>query len=571
MEDLYKADYKSHYSGSWALVIGINQYQHARPLSYATQDAEDVARVLSDLGFSQGGIQLITDGEASKARIQKSYLDYIEMAGSPDDRIVVFFAGHGVTRPGHRGPVGYLVPVDGDLDEPASLIRLDEFTRNGDLIPAKHMLFIFDACFSGLVLEDKRAAQPGAARFITDMLQRRSRQAIAAGKGDQEVADGGGPDGMNSIFTGYLLEALSGKARAGGALTANGVMHYVYERVSQDPRAAQTPHYGHIDGDGDLILVAPEGLSEATPESGLVISTPPEMPEAADPRPVSEATLRFADSNGYASPGDAAFARNTYSSRLGSIDFSDNRREAGADSWLALVVEPQGARPWAVDLAREAARFSEYSPEGTDPFERFWPPRSVKTTIDSVILFDKLSHLSEYWARYVRIDKSGSIEFCDSYLSYFSVKDMRAFRYVQIIGMLWQFLFFAKLMLGQYGSDLGARLLVNLVGTRDTILADFASAPGAGNEKWIEPGGRDKLGRGESLLNLKCPDMNLQVEFGFVPAELDEASSRLIIDRLARQLGLAYNHQSEPRCYKVGTDVFPWQQFFEGQSHGRPG
>src|SRR5512147_804353 len=39
--------YKPHYTNSWALVIGINAYQFASPLSYACNDADAVASVLS--------------------------------------------------------------------------------------------------------------------------------------------------------------------------------------------------------------------------------------------------------------------------------------------------------------------------------------------------------------------------------------------------------------------------------------------------------------------------------------------------------------------------------------------
>jgi hypothetical protein len=569
MDDPYAGDYKPRYDASWALVIGINDYQHARPLSYATQDAEDVAAALSDLGFPENGIRLLTDADACKARIEESYLDYIHVAGSPDDRIVVFFAGHGVTRSGHHGPVGYLVPVDGDPDQAASLIRLDEFTRNADLIPAKHILFIFDACFSGLALEEKRAAKPGAERFVSDMLQRRSRQAIAAGKGDQEVADGGGADGKNSIFTSYLIEALSGEAATGDVLTANGMMHYVYEKVAQDPAAEQTPHYGHIDGNGDLVLIAPSGSLVFGAETDALVPTVPLVPE--EPAAPVERTPAFAEDNGYDKPDDPEFGRNTYSNMLGNMDYTSGHRESKALSWLAVVVEPVADSTVAVDISREAARFSDYSPEGSEPFERLLPPRHIKTTISSVLLFDRLSYDSEYWARYIRIDRAGSLEFCDSLLSYYSYEDMHAFRYVQTIGMVWQFLFFSKLMLGEYGYEHGARLLVNLVGTKDTILTDFASAAGSGNKKWLQPGEEDMMGRSRSLLDLKCPDVNLQMDFRVVPADLDEASSRVIIDSVAVQLGLAYNHQSKPRCYNYGTDTFPWKQFFEIQRHIRPG
>lgn len=61
-------------------------------------------------------------------------------------------------------------------------------------------------------------------------------------------------------------------------------MAYVYNRVATDKNSNQTPHYGHFDGDGDLILIAP-GLSalEATEECDddrlVSIPFPVEEPE----------------------------------------------------------------------------------------------------------------------------------------------------------------------------------------------------------------------------------------------------------------------------------------------------
>lgn len=564
MSDLYAGNFNPHYRKSWALVVGINDYEYTNPLSYARKDAEDIASLLPDLGFSQDCIRLITDRDASRAAILDSYLDYIQIADSPDDRIIVFFAGHGVTQPGYLGQVGYLVPAEGRPEEPASLIRWDQLTRNAELIPAKHMLFILDACFSGLAF--KRAQYPAGQRFVSEMLQRRSRQVITAGKEDEVVADGGGPDGKNSIFTGNLLEGLRGAAvSSSGLLTANQLMHHVYERIAEDPRAQQTPHYGHVDGDGDFVLIAPGEASLFLTESDLIIETPPEMPEAPTTPAAIQTIAAFAERNGYLMPNRPDFGRNLYSNRLGNIDFGNNGQEAKALSWLAVVMEPVDESTLAIDVAKEAAGFANFSPQGSEPFERFTPPREVMTTIDSVILFDKLSYESDYWARYVRIDKGGNIEFCESVYSFFSRKDIQAFRYVQVIGMVWQLLFFGKFILSEYGYERGVRLLANLVGTKDTILADFATERGDGNQKWRELGRSDRLGRGEGLLRLKCPDPNLQMEYRLVPATLDEASSRQIIDDVARQLGLAYNHQSEPRCYNYGTDIFPWPSFFNNR------
>jgi hypothetical protein len=44
-------------------------------------------------------------------------------------------------------------------------------------------------------------------------------------------------------------------------------------------------------------------------------------------------------------------------------------------------------------------------------------------------------------------------------------------------------------------------------------------------------------------------------------ASLGEAEAKKMIVGCAEQLGLAYNHQSRPRCFNFNTDVFPWQEF----------
>jgi hypothetical protein len=246
--------YKPSYVNSWALIIGINQYRKAPPLGYACNDATALAEILAlRFHFPTENIALLTDESATRERILGTFLEYANGRVEPDDRIVVFFAGHGHTVTGRRGEVGYLVPVDGSTDQIATLIRWDDLTRNAELIPAKHILFVMDACYGGLALT--RYTPPGSMRFLKDMLQRYSRQVLTAGKANETVADAGGPRAGHSIFTGHLLDALEGKAATPeGVLTANGVMAYVYDRVATDYQSRQTPHYGFVDGDGDFVF-----------------------------------------------------------------------------------------------------------------------------------------------------------------------------------------------------------------------------------------------------------------------------------------------------------------------------
>jgi hypothetical protein len=273
-------DYSASYSNTYALVIGINDYQHAPPLGYAINDATAASEILAnDFGFDGNNIILLTDKNATKVRIMDSFLSYTHITDI-NDRILFFFAGHGHTVLGHRGEVGFLIPNDGDSQNLSTLIRWDELTRNADLIPAKHVLFVMDACYGGLVLS--RSLPPGSMRFLKDMLLRYSRQVLTAGKADEVVADSGGPIPGHSIFTGHFIEALKGKAASDdGVITANGVMAYVYDRVAKDERSHQTPHYGFFDGDGDFIFRAPifkEDVKEEKKDEDVLISVPSTMP-----------------------------------------------------------------------------------------------------------------------------------------------------------------------------------------------------------------------------------------------------------------------------------------------------
>jgi hypothetical protein len=280
-------NYKPLYSESRALVIGINKYHHLSPLFHARNDAEAIANTLTThFKFSRERVALLTDGAATRARILETFLSFATDATvCADDRILIFFAGHGHTFSGRKGETGFLVPVDGKADDLSTLIRWDELTRNAELIAAKHLLFIMDACYGGLALT-RKPPPPGSMRFLKDMLQRYSRQVLTAGKADEAVNDSGGPRSGHSIFTGHVLDALEGGAATSeGIISANGLMAYVYERVSSDINSRQTPHYGFIDGDGDFIFdttpietLGQEGKTDADLLIKLAPFQPPPAP-----------------------------------------------------------------------------------------------------------------------------------------------------------------------------------------------------------------------------------------------------------------------------------------------------
>ena len=101
------------YDNSYALIIGIDKYQNVRSLDYAVKDAEDIQSMLVDkFHFKEADIVLLKDEEATKASIIQEFSNITKKAES-NDRVLIFFAGHGDTEDlPDGGEMGYLLPVD---------------------------------------------------------------------------------------------------------------------------------------------------------------------------------------------------------------------------------------------------------------------------------------------------------------------------------------------------------------------------------------------------------------------------------------------------------------------------
>lgn len=244
------------YASSWAVVIGINDYQKWPKLQYATNDAQAMGQMLVErFGFAPDHVITLKDGDATRNRILSTFHDTFDNdALKKDDRVFVFFAGHGATRHLSSGrDVGYIIPADASTDNLATdAIAMTEIQDIAEGLNAKHVLFIMDACYSGLGL-----SRGGNAGFLSENAKRLGRQMLTAGGADQMVADNG-PNG-HSIFTWTVLQGLGGKAdlNGDGMITATELAAYVAPAVSSVSR--QTPAFGSLPGSegGEFVFELP--------------------------------------------------------------------------------------------------------------------------------------------------------------------------------------------------------------------------------------------------------------------------------------------------------------------------
>lgn len=229
------------YHASYALVVGIDQYNHLQPLRTAVHGAQAVAGYLQDtLGFA---VTELYDAQSNREVILRWFG---QLNTHPDDRVIFYFAGHGVTQNIKNRSKGFLALANSDGYW--NSLAMDEILDEAEALPAKHVLYLLDACFSGLALRG-RAADFGVSRTLDYLLTRPARYAITAG-GEEVVDDDAA--GEYSLFTHVLLQAFSDKAlQADGVLRAKEVGLFIEENVSAHRRSRALPNHGYLHGSGD--------------------------------------------------------------------------------------------------------------------------------------------------------------------------------------------------------------------------------------------------------------------------------------------------------------------------------
>lgn len=256
------------YADSWALVVGIDDYAKWPKLQHAVRDARAVRDALvRKFGFDAQHVVMLENQQATRTGILGAFHDKLAHSGmKKNDRLFVFFAGHGATRQLQSGrDLGYIVPVDAAPDQLATdAIPMTELQNIAESVTAKHALFVMDACYSGLGLTRGGTS----ANFLRDNARRVGRQMLTAGGADQLVADSG--PGGHSVFTWTLLQGLGGKAdlNGDGLITATELAAYVAPAVSAVSQ--QTPAFGSLPGSqgGDFIFELPSDTEFLSADTG---------------------------------------------------------------------------------------------------------------------------------------------------------------------------------------------------------------------------------------------------------------------------------------------------------------
>jgi tetratricopeptide (TPR) repeat protein len=238
------------YRHSYALVIGIDEYKNWPRLTNAVKDAVAVDEALRKAGFET---VLVTDPKAATRDKLDSLLRefFIKTGSDPEARLVFWFAGHGhSTAIDKVEQEGYVVPIeavkpDDETQFQFDAISLRRFNEYMRLSKAKHILAVFDSCFSGTAFMVARSVPSPAIKRAT---AQKVRQFITSGDSNQLVDD-------NGRFRRLFVDAITGtdsRADSNGDhyVTGNELGFFLATEISNLTNNSQTPRYGTFREEG---------------------------------------------------------------------------------------------------------------------------------------------------------------------------------------------------------------------------------------------------------------------------------------------------------------------------------
>ena len=257
---------------TFLVAVGVEKYDDSRisSLKYAVADAQSVAAAFRASGVAREHVTLLTS-DATQPLLRPTRialvtaLQAVKQKARQGDRLIFFFAGHGVEEDGEQ----YLLTVDTRRDlVDATALPMDLINRALKGLQASDVLFIVDACRNAPdAARGDEGAQltEGLVRGVQPLIETSEQQArpellatlLSCDVGQRAYED---PESGHGVFTTYLLKGLAGEAAAqNGPVELRRLADYVTKEVSDWAKRSnkqQTPRL-LLEGDGDMVLLTP--------------------------------------------------------------------------------------------------------------------------------------------------------------------------------------------------------------------------------------------------------------------------------------------------------------------------
>lgn len=227
-----------------ALLIGVSDYARGwDDLPNVKNDLQDLKAGLAPY-FETVDVEL--DPTVSKLR-ERMHEFLLDKWNDPSERLFIYYSGHGFTafNQTSRDNDGYITGSDTpgkSVAKAVSFFEVDSWSRQTS---ARHVLMVFDSCFSGSLFQtmgpEDVEPRHNDLDSVRTLLRKPMRYYITAGRQNEEVA-------ADSTFATLLLRGLRGEADKyqTGIVSAEELGSYLYHEVPKYSPRPQTPQHKSI-------------------------------------------------------------------------------------------------------------------------------------------------------------------------------------------------------------------------------------------------------------------------------------------------------------------------------------
>ncbi|MDV6217849.1 caspase family protein [Flavitalea sp. BT771] len=244
---------------TYFLIVAVEKYHSSdfTQVSYAQNDGNGIAEAYKELGYDTTNMTLLLNDKATRSSIFHA-LEVMSERTREEDRIVIYFAGHGANDAG----MNYILPVDAQIDRlPKTGISMESMLGIlNESISSRKILF-FDCCHSGFTAGNN--VRDTTSAFKGDDLEYAFRTAeycvgFASCKSSQKSLSHKALS--HGVWSHFLIQSLKGEAASGvyqdGYLMAGSLQKYLHDNTYEylqkftTEKKVQTPmQFGITTGD----------------------------------------------------------------------------------------------------------------------------------------------------------------------------------------------------------------------------------------------------------------------------------------------------------------------------------
>lgn len=213
---------------TFAIIIANEKYENEKNVDFAYNDGVIFKEYcIKAMGLPETNVHFVPNASLNQMRQQFNWIQKTADDFEGEAQFIIYYAGHGM--PDDNTKEAYLLPADADATDIESSYKLSKLYETFGSLPAKNVVMIMDACFSGSQRNGETLASARGVALKPKPNAPKGNMTVFSAVTDKETAFAY-HDKQHGLFTYFLLKKMQEHP---GALTFGELADYVSKQVAQ--------------------------------------------------------------------------------------------------------------------------------------------------------------------------------------------------------------------------------------------------------------------------------------------------------------------------------------------------